>query len=351
MNPIDDQDLFYDAFVVAVLPLIIERQENLIVEGTVDATLLAQLNNKVIPQLCGIHNIQNNLTITTSKTVFKSGLNCNTVATGASCGVDSLATIKEFKDVNKKLDYLSFFDAGSHGLYGADNTLINYNHRLSNALEVSQKLGLELITVKTNAHQFLKGRFKSAHSFLNLSCAFATLGIINEYHYASAYKINQITEESGDTSNYDHLILPQLHASYFLTKSTLGDKNRIERLAFILNYKLSQKHLDVCTNSVRANQMGCQNCSSCEKCMRTAATLELMNSLKKHDKVFNIEQFQFNLDVYISTLLGGKNSIHDSELLELLNVHNRVHFKHFYLAFKVRLRNHIKSFYSYFKSK
>lgn len=336
-------DLFYDPFVIALLPLMLERKENLFIEGAVDSVLLNQLNLKVLPKLCKIHHIYEQLTITALICLENKAMKSNLVATGISCGVDSLATIKEFKESDKKLDFLTFFDAGSHGAYGAKNTKATYCHRLKNANVAAEKIGLNIINVRTNAHSFLKGYFKSAHSFLNLSCAFATLGFINEYHYASAYSINQSNQRSGDTSNFDHYILPELYASYFSSKSTLGNKNRLERIQYIINYNISKKHLDVCTNSLRASEIGALNCTSCEKCMRTATTINLIDNLKNYKKVFELKQFKMNQKSYVVSLLLGNNSTHDNELLNLLKSANKIRLIHKIMALKMVLKKKLKS--------
>nr|WP_042246148.1 hypothetical protein [Nonlabens ulvanivorans] len=229
----EEQVSLFDAFVIAVIPVMIERQEMLYVDGAVDSFLFRQLNEQILPRLSKINDLQDVLQIQSLSDVIHQFDNQNRV-TGVSCGVDSMATIKNLEEKKTQLDYLAFFDAGSHGSYGTKNSSINYEFRKKNALEFAKKLSYELIEVRTNAHKFLTGRFKSAHSFLNLSCAFATQGLINHYYYASAYAIGQSTQQSGDTSNYDHIILPFLESSYFKTSSTLGEINRLERIELYL---------------------------------------------------------------------------------------------------------------------
>ncbi|KEZ93755.1 hypothetical protein [Nonlabens ulvanivorans] len=339
---IDEKELIYDAFVIAVIPLMIEKKESLIVKGLMDATLQKQLNEIVIPKLLAIHQITLNLTINCSKTSINHQLQNNSIATGISCGVDSFATIKSFKEHSKKLDYLTFFNAGSHGAYDTQNSKINYKHRLLNATRASQELGREMIKVETNAHSFLSGRFKSAHSFLNLSCAFATLGLLNHYHYASAYSLRQSSEQSGDTSNFDHIILPQLFASYFSTQSTLGNMNRVERVGYISTFKTSHKYLDVCTNSMIASLLKKQNCTSCEKCMRTAATLDILGVFNKYHEVFCLDTYRKNKRIYLSRLLTGKNSIHDEELLELYREKKQIKMSYYLNGHFMRIKAGVK---------
>lgn len=338
-----DGDLLYDAFVIALIPLMLEKNESLVVDGLVDEVLLTQINTKVLPKLCEIQKFKNSLTVTALETVKRTAVNDSIVVTGISCGVDSLATIKELEDCNDKLDYLTFFDAGSHGKFGTDNTELTYHHRLGNAEVAAEKIGLKIIEIRTNAHSFLKGRFKTAHSFLNISCAFATQGFINEYHYASAYSIEQSNQQSGDTSNFDHYILPELYSSYFNTKSTLGDKNRIERIEYIYDYKVAQEHLDVCTNSILAKKEGRVNCTVCEKCMRTALTLDILGFLTIYEKVFDLKVFEMNKVSYIASLLVGDKSEHDNELLNLLKRKDQLRLNHKITALKAILKKRLKS--------
>ncbi|PQJ32187.1 hypothetical protein BST92_09730 [Nonlabens arenilitoris] len=334
--------LLYDSFMIALIPLMLEKCENLEIKGTVDQVLLDQLNKSILPELCIIHKMNKHIEIKASQTI-EIKIDNLTKATGISCGVDSIATVKEFIDSNTKLDYLTFFDAGSHGAFGTHNTEITFNHRLENALKAAENLDLEIIKVRTNVHQLLKGQFKSAHSFLNLSCVFATQGFINEYYYASAYSLNQSSLVSGDTSNYDHYILPQLYASYLNTTSTLGDKRRIERVNYIANFKITRHHLDVCTNTFKANNTGHLNCSTCEKCMRTALSLEQLLDINLFKNVFNLELFNAQRGTYISSLLMGTNTIHDDELLSLLKENCQIKFFHKNQAFQMKLKTSLKS--------
>lgn len=324
----DSSDLMYDAFVIAVLPLMLEKNENLFVKGNVDSILLRQVNEYILPKLCEINDLKNTLRVESTNTSVIDFLSNKNVATGLSCGVDSLATIKEFRDENKPISFVTFFDAGSHGSYGSKSTDEIFNFRLENAKKAAQKIGSKLLIIRTNAHSFIEGRFESAHSFLNISCAFATLGLINEYRYASAYKFSESTLMPGDTSNYDHHILGELYSSYFKTASTLKNHTRLERIRNISNLKISQEYLDVCTNSLSAKKNGFQNCSSCHKCMRTFMALENFTKLDNFSKIIDIEKYESSKMRYIHYLLSGDLPLHDQEILCMLHENKLITYKH-----------------------
>lgn len=340
-----ERELLYDSFVVAVLPLMVERQENLSIQGSIDAILLKQLNEVILPGLSKINNVPLKLTISSLSTTKNGYLHQKAfIATGVSCGVDSFTTILEAVEVGFKYDCLTFFDAGSHGTYNAAGSILNYDYRLSNAILVSQKLNIPLVRVKTNAHDFLSFRFQSAHSFLNISCVFATMGFITEYRYASAYAVNQITSKSGDTSNYDYYLLPSLFSSYLRSESAITEMNRLQRINYISKFSLPLEHLDVCTNSVKAKQIGFINCSSCEKCMRTMATLETIGFLDKYNRVFNLVDYHQNMEKYLSRLLVGNKSIHDKELLSVYKFERKAKWKYYLTGYYLRIRFEISIF-------
>lgn len=327
--------LVYDAFVVALIPLLLEKQENIVVQGTMDDVLCKQLNDVLIPRLCQVNKIAITLKVIPDVTENTIALNKQVNATGLSCGVDSLATVKYFFDNAIGLDYLTFFDAGSHGIYNGNYAKENYEYRLKNSERAATTIGLPLVKVKTNAHSFIRGSFESAHSFLNISCSLATLGLINNYHYASAYAVSQSNFKPGDTSNFDNFLLPLLFTSYFNTHSTLQTKTRLERISYIQHYDVANAYLDICTNSILAKKMNLQNCTSCDKCLRTAATLELYDSLPTFDKVFDLNIYHSKIDNYIAKLISKKVSIHEREFLDSWLKENKITTLQYWKAFKI----------------
>ena len=186
-------------------------------------------------------------------------------------------------------DAFTFFDAGSHGIYGGRLKDINYRIRLKNALLVSKHLDIPLIRVKTNVYRLLKGEFKSAHSFLNLSCAIA-IGLKKaKYYYASAYSTEQSNLKKGDTSNYDHLILPLIKYDKFEAHPSVINLKRIERIKALSDDDLAQRYLDVCLSSFKSGALNVINCSSCDKCLRTALTLKSIGKLHLFYGVFDLK--------------------------------------------------------------
>ncbi|WP_299684306.1 hypothetical protein [uncultured Dokdonia sp.] len=338
------EHLLYDSFVIACIPLMIANKESLLVDGCVDTVLLKQLNTVVLPMLCKLYNIEDTISVKASKSVLVKTKGKEWVVTGLSCGVDSFTTIKTRTQKKQKLDALTFFDAGSHGLYGGKITQINYNYRLNNVENTANKLKLPLVKVRSNNYKFTSELFQEWHSFLNLSCVFATGGLIKKYYYASAYTKEKSVMKAGDTSNFDHYILPELYTSYLKVTSSVTELNRVERTRFIQDDALVRQHLDVCTNSIEASNIKRQNCTSCAKCLRTALTLDSLGVIEEFNNVFDLKRYHKNKNRYIASLLNSKTII-DIELVDHLKEEKKIHFKHYLLSIYLQFKNTLKKRY------
>ena len=312
----------FDAFALGMLPIMIERRQSLEITGFVSHDLLIQLNNYVLPELCRIHQVKEKLKVVATPNIQKKDTNKKEFTiTGLSCGVDSFTTILN-SEVN--FDAFTFFDAGSHGIYGGRLKDINYRIRLKNALHVSKHLDIPLIRVKTNVYRLLKGEFKSAHSFLNLSCAIA-IGLKKaKYYYASAYSTEQSNLKKGDTSNYDHLILPLIKYDKFETHPSVINLKRIERIKAISDDDLAQRYLDVCLSSFKSGALSVINCSSCDKCLRTALTLKSIGKLHLFYRVFDLKLIEEQELLFLGKIMFGFKTIHDQELIDLMSAQGQI---------------------------
>lgn len=332
----------YDAFVIALIPFMLENSEDLHVEGIVDKVLLDNLNTQFLPQLAAISKCNRTPQIIAKETQTSKNINTH-IGTGLSCGVDSFTTVYDFIDNNVDLRYITFLDAGSHGKYGKEHTTQIKEFRKQNALKAAQGLGMEILSINSNISLFVTSSFQSSHSLVNLSCVYNLSKLYASYYYSSAFSEEQSTLKDGDTSNWDTLLLPYICSSYLSVKSTSLDKTRLQRTAYISDKEVVQQHLDVCTNSLLAKQRGFQNCSSCYKCAKTMTSLHLVDALSKFKNVFDKSRYPDTRDMYIITyLLQEKLNPIDQEILDALKQRKEIRLHHHISAFLFRYKRKIK---------
>lgn len=332
----------YDAFVIALIPFMLENSEDLYVDGIVDEVLLTHLNTQFLPQLAVISKCKKTPQISAKHTQRSKAKNSQ-IGTGFSCGVDSFTTLYDFIQSKISVRYVTFLDAGSHGKYGKEHTKQIKEFRRQNAAKAAQRLDMEMICISSNISSFVTSSFESSHSLVNLSCVYHLSNLYSDYYYSSAFSEKQSTLKGGDTSNWDSLLLPYISSSYLTIKSTALDKTRLQRTAFISEENTVQNYLDVCTNSLLAKERGYQNCSSCHKCAKTMTSLALLDRLSQFGNVFDLNRYVTTRDMYISTyLLQKKLNPIDQEILDTLKEKKEVVLKHYFSAFVFRLKKNIK---------
>ncbi|WP_067148368.1 hypothetical protein [Pseudotamlana agarivorans] len=332
-----------DAAVVALLPLAMKNNENIAVKGQISARLHYTLISYLIPALNFTDNDYHIITINAENLNFKR-LNegCFKVATGISCGIDSLSTIATHKKEDKKeyaLNYLTYFKAGAHGVFEGRLSEIAFAKGLENAKLYAREVNLPIIVIESNIGEVVRINFQKLHSILQLSCVLTIQKAISVYYYASAYRFDYFNLSNKDTSGWDIVLIQYLQTESLSFFSSVVQYTRLKRTEIISEEPSTYKHLDVCTNSFSAIKI---NCSQCSKCMRTQLTLELLGKLKLYDKVFNLDVYEFNKDYYIAELLfRDKLDQIDKELLSLLKKKKNIELIHYFIGFRIRIRNRI----------
>lgn len=334
-----------DAFVVGLLLLALKNDEDIYIEGTISNKLLYQLNNYLIPMLSHVFSDFNCITVKSKEVTeinfaeFPKFKSLRGAATGVSCGVDSFSTIKKHYDQKGeiKLKYLTFFNAGSHGDYGGENSRNLFKKRLKRVSVFTNELHVDLISVDSNISELLKMKFIHTDSLRNLSCVLSIQKLFTNYYYSSAMRFERINFNANGMHNYDILINNYLNTESISFYSSMTDMSREERTNYISNYKYAQKYLDVCTSS---NHTGFKrNCSTCAKCMRTMLTLDLLKKLNEFDKVFDLKKYEKNLDYFIASLLSKRDLYElDKTLLLFLKSNNfKFTLKHKILSEKIKM--------------
>ena len=174
----------------------------------------------------------------------------NINGTGISCGVDSLATVYKYyeleTDPDYKLTHLFFLNCGWHGSIDNPITLELFNKRADAAEKAANGMNLPLVRVNSNLHAFLY-QLDDQASYFNLYSIIFSLGkAINRYYLSSSFSYNEVMKygyksRGRDFSEYgDPMTLP-LYAN--ATTNIVSDGCQYKRSAkteLIADWKISK---------------------------------------------------------------------------------------------------------------
>lgn len=246
------------------------------------------------------------------------------VATGISCGVDSLYTIAthgENVPNPYRLTHLCFFDAGSHDTGLQDDSSTNlFQGRMALCQHFAEEYNYGFIFIKNDIHELLNryGEYSHIenHTFMALSCIYALQGAFAKYFYSAGCSIRDFScvksNESFqlDAAHYDMLTLNSASIPGLDFVSTGGSTDRITKTKTIADYIPAYKYLNVCVATVN-------NDSTCFKCVRTMLTLDALGKLDKFSAVFNVQYYINHRKRYIEKMYTDAKFGHDECLLSL----------------------------------
>lgn len=228
------------------------------------------------------------------------------VATGISCGVDSLYTIAQHTSQhtpeNNRINTLAFFNAGS-SMKAADilrTPLVE--GRLQIAKAFPAEYGFDFIFIETNLHlilnKYLTYSHTENHTYMALFCIYHIQNKIKTYYYSSGYSYAEFTLKRENhnaelgSAHYDLLTLSMASINNIRFYSAGSEANRLEKTKYIISYKPAQKYLNVCVNES-------QNDSKCFKCIRTLLTLDALNVIDDYRAVFDVDYYKTHRQTYI----------------------------------------------------
>lgn len=252
------------------------------------------------------HRVQINAPLTQANDI--SFNNKNIVATGISCGVDSLYTIATHGKQSSilsdyKLNALCFFNVGAamKGNY-EPSALIEGRKKLAQTF--AEEYGYKFLYVESNIH-FIINKYApyshvENHTYMALFCCLHLQNGIAKYYYSSGYTIKDfsIIKEGNkelDAAHYDLLTLSIASINGCKFYSIGSTTTRLNKVSYLCNYPPAYKYLNVCVNEV-------QNDNKCFKCIRTILEIDAVGDITKFNKVFDINEYQSNFNWYLRRL-------------------------------------------------
>lgn len=340
-----------DAFVLGLLMFAIKNGYDFVSDLPITDELKYNLENHLISPLC---NVNKTFHPTCIKAPVISPIKqiAEIVATGISCGVDSLYTILQHTSktlpTNRRINSLAFFNIGSSMKGGENLRTPLVEGRLQLARNFAKEYGFRFLFIESNLHliinKYVPYSHIENHTYMALFCLNIIAPCLKAYYYSSGYPYNKFTmllDEKGilDCAHYDLLLMFCASVGEMKLYSTGSDKSRIEKTCALLDYEPAQKYLNVCVNEVN-------NDGFCFKCIRTLLTIDALGGIDKFSKVFDVDTYKRNRFFYLKRLFLDakfKNNEYCKEILP--------YFQH-ELTFFLKLRffssalfNHLKAIF------
>lgn len=289
-----------DAYVIGLLNYAMRNNHDIYCEIPVTEELLYAIETDLIPSLSkhgkNLHAIKIVATIAKTLEVGEA------VGTGLSCGIDSFSAVYNHIDTkynSHNLTHLCINNVGAfnecYDDYGIDAVR---KERYDIAEQVAKELGIKLIKTDSNFSEIYQNHYLTntysgvfAIYILQKFWKIYFLGSVGEDYASFSLKENDL----HDSAEYDLLSLQCFSTSGLKIYSEGGAKTRLEKTKDLVDFKVAQKYLHVCTAKP-------YNCGVCSKCRRTLVTLDLLDKLDNFDEVFDVIYYKKNRSEYYKWL-------------------------------------------------
>ena len=295
-----------DAFVIGLLMFAIKNGYDFVSDLPITDELKYNLETHLIPPLCnanpGFHH-----TLIKAPILPPIKRKAQVVATGISCGIDSLYTIQQHSTANlpdsRRINTLAFFNVGSSMKGGELHTsLVEGRYQL--AKKFAKEYNYSFLFVESNLHLIINKYTPYSHienhTYMALFCLNIILPYLKTYYYSSGYSYNNFSLYSNkqkilDCAHYDLLLMFCASIGEVKFYSSGSDKSRLEKTRALLDYEPAQKYLNVCVNNV-------ENDGICFKCIRTLLAIDALGGIDKFSKVFDVDAYKRSRFFYLKRL-------------------------------------------------
>ena len=234
-------------------------------------------------------------------------------ATGLSCGLDSLATIKDLlkleHDDPDRVKLAALFEVGGNDSMHTGNFEQLYSIRKSHAAKCADHIGLDFISIRSNVDRWFPGPFTQLHTLRNISAAYLLSGMIGSYYYANGVPITETVTRHSDSAYADAIILPLLSTEHIQFRQATPTLTAADKAKVIADFTAAHKFLNVC-------YFEGQNCGECEKCLRRMLLLDSLGLLERFAGVFPLHKWESNKNWYLGFILAHKR--HSPPHVELI---------------------------------
>ena len=305
-----------DAFLVSLLQYAMANGCDISWETPVTDRLIYQLRTIFIPVISAKYNkIFSYIHLNGETTAEDLDKEEWAVGTGASGGVDSFYSLLshlEIPEKSQKLTHLLYVSVSNHAEKEED-LRSDFECNKTNIKAIAEDLKLKMIALYSNEAEFFFRGIINWGALRFAGMVYSLQNLFSVYYFSSGYSYVDITFGDG-TENFDSLHFDLFTLMTASTRSlnfigTGGEVSRGQKLRYIANNDVVQRRLFVC------NYRSDYNCSTCDKCMRTAMQLYGDGLLQKYQQVFDLDKVNNQQKKYIRKMLYRRSEF-DGEIVE-----------------------------------
>ncbi|RIU94898.1 hypothetical protein [Oceanobacillus picturae] len=309
-----------DSFLVGLLPLAMERGEDICLKAPVSEKLYYTITTYLMGALCVALPHLNRISIRAETLMPNPVETANAVGTGFSGGVDSFHTIYEHLHracpPSFRLTHFTFHNVGSHGDFGGQEARDLFQKRIQLIRPFAEEQHIDIIEIDSNLSEVLKMNYVQTHTLRNVAAVLTMQKLFRYYYYSSGRQFKDFELKTKVAGSYDLLSLTMLSTESLSFFSSGANYSRVEKTRHITEYEPTHRYLNVCAGGSSAN------CSRCEKCLRSMLTLEVQGKLDLYHHVFDLHVYRQEKTKYIAKVLADvKKDAYAAEIYNEMRKH------------------------------
>ena len=303
-----------DAFILAIYYFASYNGMDIVCAAPASERLLYQINRFFTPTANKMNSIHYKpIHIQATPTTIKYEAN-NAVGTAVSSGVDSFYSIlSNFKTSYHEYDVTHLLVANLFNKYESEEMVREkFAVLINNEKPVADELGLDMVSMYTNHHEFWFPDYVEYYSFRICSYVMAMQKLFHTYYISAGTMFQDSNFRSEDSTDYDVFntaVASNDNVTFYMSG---GECGRVQKIDYISDSPTVKKHLHVCTLDDH------KNCSSCDKCMRTMVSLDIVGKLSDYADIFDLKKYNARKTKYWGKVLAeAKDNVYGVLNIEL----------------------------------
>ncbi len=302
-----------DAFVIANLYKAMTHDADIICDAPVSRSLIYKLNNYVIPVLSDNIDIFSLIKVNADSTdvIFPKA---KAAGTGWTGGTDCMYTLSKTLHADEPGMKLTHLMNANNGALESDHNeeLLDFMVRKAEN-GIAKEEGLSAIGVNTNLQIVLDEHYLGVVSFRIPAVALALQKLFSVYYHSATYDYARFSFVPENSGYYEMILMPGFSTENLQFYCSGGNVSRLQKLKDLSDFPPAHRYLHPCIYAQRYD-----NCGKCSKCLRTATGLYALGTLDRFGDVFDLDDFEKNIDRNIANLMFKKKNQHNAEVLALL---------------------------------
>jgi hypothetical protein len=294
-----------EPFLLGILPVALEAGQDVRVRAPLSPRLYYSLVNYAVPLLRVLNPRYRPIRIVADELSARTPAG-DAVATPFSGGIDSFVAVADHHwgtvPDAYRLSHLTYHNVGSHGRGAFGDR--SFADRRRTIARFADEVGLPLVTIDSNLHQFMRHRFTETHTLRQLAAAHTLGALFGKFIFSTGVGYEDMRVRSGEPIGHADVAFTHLLSTEWMECIATGAQySRAEKTERVAELEISRRFLDVCIELTEAPD-GPPNCSRCRKCVRTMVTLDILGVLDQYGAVFDLDAWRSEGARRIGLVLG-----------------------------------------------